>query len=107
MKTSKLIAVAAVSAGLVFGVQAQAGGKKHDEETINSSEVPAAVQKAAEKEAEGGKIVRWEKEGAEYEARIDKDGKEWEVKFDASGKLLKKHEEGKEKGEKQEKDDND
>src|SRR5258708_36244519 len=75
MKTPKLIAVAAVSAGLAFGVTAQA--KEHEEEsTISSSDVPAAVQQAAETQAKGSKIVRWEKEGANYDAVIDKNGKE-------------------------------
>jgi plastocyanin len=102
MKTPKLIAVAAVSAGLAFGVTAQA--KEHEEEsTISSSDVPAAVQQAAETQAKGGKIVRWEKEGANYEAVIDKNGKEWGFAFDANGKLLKKHEESKEHKEKGEK----
>jgi plastocyanin len=100
MKTTNLLLVAVVSAGLALGVVAQAGGKKHEEESISSSDVPAAVQTAAETEAKGGKIVRWEKEGKNYEAVIEKDGKEWGFKFDANGKLLGKHDESKEKGEK-------
>jgi plastocyanin len=100
MKITKLITVIAVSAGLAFGVAAQAGEKKHEEQSISGTDVPAAVQKAAETEAKGGKIVRWEKEGADYEAVIDKNGKEWGFKFDANGKLLGKHDESKEKGEK-------
>jgi hypothetical protein len=103
MNIPKLFTIAAVSAGLSFGVAAQAGEKKHEEENINSADVPAAVQKAAESKAKDGKIVRWEKEGANYEAVIDKGGKEWGFKFDADGKLLSKHEESKEKGEKGEK----
>jgi uncharacterized membrane protein YkoI len=103
MNIPKLFTIAAVSAGLTFGVAAQAGEKKHEEENISSSDVPAAVQKAAEGKAKDGKIVRWEKEGANYEAVIEKDGKEWGFKFDADGKLLGKHEESKEKGEKTEK----
>jgi plastocyanin len=103
MKTTKLITAIAVSVSLAFGVAAQAGGKKHKEQSISSTDVPVEVQKAAETEAKGGKIVRWEKEGANYEAVIEKDGKEWGFKFDASGKLLGKHDESKEKGEKGEK----
>jgi uncharacterized low-complexity protein len=75
MKITKLITAIAVSAALAFGVTAQAGEKKHEEQEINSSDVPAAVQKAADSRAKGGKIVRWEKEGADYEAVIDKNGK--------------------------------
>jgi uncharacterized membrane protein YkoI len=103
MNIPKLFTIAAVSAGLTFGVAAQAGEKKHEEENISSSDVPAAVQKAAEGKAKDGKIVRWEKEGANYEAVIEQDGKEWGFRFNADGKLLGKHEESKEKGEKGEK----
>ena len=100
MKTTNLLTVVAVSAALAFGATAQAKGKKHEEQEINSSDVPAAVQKAAEDKAKGAKIVRWEKEGADYEAVVEKDGKEWGYKFDATGKSLGKHDEAKEKGEK-------
>jgi hypothetical protein len=44
MKTKNVLTVAAVSAGLAFGVAAQAKEEKHEEQTINSSDVPAAVQ---------------------------------------------------------------
>jgi YD repeat-containing protein len=100
MNTTKLIAAIVVSAGLTFGVTANGGGKKHEEENINNSDVPAVVQTAADKEATGGKIVRWEKEGANYEAVIEKNGKQWGYKFDAKGKMLSKHDESKEKSEK-------
>jgi hypothetical protein len=103
MKITKLITVMAVSAGLAFGVTAQAGGKKHKEQSISSADVPVAVQTAAETEANGGKIVRWEKEGANYEAVIEQNGKQTGVKMDANGKVLSKHDESKEhkaKGEK-------
>src|ERR671918_918267 len=103
MNTPKLFTIAVVSAGLAFGVVAQAGEKKHEEQEISSSDVPAAVQQAADSHAKGGKIVRWEKEGADYEAVIEKQGKEWGFKFDANGKMLGKHDESKEKSEKGEK----
>jgi plastocyanin len=96
MKTKKLLTVAAVSAGLAFGVTAQAKEEKHEEQSINSSEVPAAVQQAAKAEAKGGTIVRWEKEGANFEAVIEKNGKQIGVEMDANGKVLSKHNEAKE-----------
>src|SRR6266404_716954 len=102
MKIKHLIVVTTVSAGLAFGVAAQ-GHEKEKEESLSSADVPAAVQKAAETQAKGGKIVRWEKEGANYEAVIDKSGKQGGVKIDTNGKVLGKHEESKEKGEKGEK----
>ena len=95
MKTKNLFTVAAVSAGLAFGVTAQANEEKHEEQTINSSDVPAAVQSAAQAQAQGGTIVRWEKEGANF-AVIDKNGKQIGVEMDANGKVLSKHNEAKE-----------
>ena len=103
MKTKKLITTVAVSAGLALGVAAQAKERKHEEQSISSTDVPAAVQKADETEAKGGTIVRWEKEGANYEAVIDKNGKQVGVEIDANGKVLSKHNESKEHKEKGEK----
>jgi plastocyanin len=103
MKITKLIMAMAVSAGLALGVAAQAKERKHEEQSISSTDVPVAVQKAAETEAAGGTIVRWEKEGANYEAVIDKNGKQTGVEMDASGKVLSKHDESKEHKEKGEK----
>ena len=100
MKTKNLFTIAAVSAGLAFGVAAQAKEEKHEEQTINSSDVPAAVQQAAQAEAKGGSILRWEKEGANYEAVIQKNGKQIGVEMDATGKVLSKHNEAKEHKEK-------
>jgi|SRR5437899_8748431 len=96
MKTKNLLTIAAVSAGLAFGVTAQAKETEHEEQTISSSDVPAAVQQAAQAEAKGGTIVRWEKEGANFEAVIDKNGKQIGVEMDANGKVLSKHNEAKE-----------
>jgi len=96
MKTKDIFTVAAVSAGLAFGVAAQATQEKHEEQTINSSDVPAAVQQAAQAEAKGGTILRWEKEGANFEAVIEKNGKQIGVEMDANGKVLSKHNEAKE-----------
>lgn len=96
MKTKDLLTIAAVSVGLLFGVTAQAKEREHEEQTINSSDVPAAVQQAAQAEAKGGTIVRWEKEGANFEAVIQKNGKEIGVEMDANGKVLSRHNEAKE-----------
>ena len=103
MKTKNLFTVTVISAGLVFGVSAQAEEEKHEEQTINTADVPAAVQQAAQAEAKGGTIVRWEKEGANFEAVIDKNGKQIGVEMDANGKVLSKHNEAKEHKEKGEK----
>jgi plastocyanin len=96
MKTRNVFIIAAVTAGLAFGVAAQAKDREHEEQTINSSDVPAAVQQAAQAEAKGGTIIRWEKEGANFEAVIEKNGKQMGVEMDANGKVLSKHNEAKE-----------
>lgn len=100
MKTKDLFTIAAVSAGLAFGVTAQAKEREHEGQTIASSEVPAAVQSAAQTQAQGGTIVRWEKEGANFEAVIDKNGRQIGIEMDATGKVLSKHSEAKEHKEK-------
>jgi hypothetical protein len=103
MKAKNVLTVAAVSAALAFSVTANAKEEKHEEQSINSSDVPAAVQQAAQTEAKGGSILRWEKEGANYEAVIQKNGKQIGVEMDANGKVLSKHNEAKEHREKGEK----
>lgn len=96
MNAKNLVTAVAVSAAISFTVVAQANEEKHEEESINSSDVPAAVQQAAQTEAKGGSILRWEKEGANYEAVIQKRGKQIGVEMDANGKVLSKHDETKE-----------
>ena len=96
MKVTHILVTAIIGAGLAFGVVVQAGEKKHEEQSVSSSDVPAAVMQAAEAEAKGGKIVRWEREGKNYEAVIEKDGKQWGVEINANGKVLNKHDESKE-----------
>ena len=100
MKAKNLVTIAAVSAALSFSLTAQAKEEKHEEQTINNSDVPAAVQQAAQAEAKGGSIIRWEKEGANYEAVIQKNAKQIGVEIDANGKMLSKHNEAKEHKEK-------
>ena len=96
MKTKNLLTVTAVSAGLAIAGVVQAHEGKHEEQLINSSEVPAAVQQAAQTEAKGASIVRWEKEGTNYEAVINKNGKEIGIAISPNGKVLRKHDEAKE-----------
>src|SRR5947199_3729603 len=103
MKTNNLVTVAAISAGLAFGVTAQAHEEKHEEQSINSSDVPAVVQQSAQTEAKGGTIVRWEKEGANFEAVIERNGNQIGVEIDTNGKVLSRHNEAKEHKEKGEK----
>ena len=96
MNIPRLFRIAAVCAGFSFAVATQAK-EKHEEEIISRANVPMAAQKAAENEAKGGRIVRWEKEGNNYEAVIEKNGKKWGVEINESGKVLNKHDEAAEK----------
>jgi len=89
MKTIITSSVFAVGVALCMPL-ALAKEKEHEEQ-------------AAQTEAKGGTIVRWEKEGANYEAVIDKNGKQVGVEMDANGKVLSKHNESKEHKEKGEK----
>ena len=100
MKFTTLTTAIAVSGAVALGA-AQAK-EKHEEEIVSRADVPMAVQKAAENEAKGGRIVRWEKEGKDYEAVIEKNGKKWGVEINGSGKVLNKHDESKEHNEKKE-----
>ena len=92
-----------VSAGLAFGVTAQAEEREHGEQSISSAAVPQPVQQAAQAEAKGGRIVRWEKEGRNYEAVVEKNGKQIGIEMDANGKVVSRHDESKEHSEKGEK----
>jgi plastocyanin len=96
MRTKNLLTAAIVSASLAFTAGAQARGPKHEEQAISASDVPQAVQQAAQAEAKGGTIVRWEKEGANFEAVIQKNGKQTGVDIDAYGKIVSRHDEAKE-----------
>ena len=102
MKAKNMIIAALVSAGLTFGVTVQAK-EKEEEQPISSSDVPQAVQQAAQAEAKGGTIVRWEKEGKNYEAVVEKNGKQTGIEIDATGKVVSRHDESKEHKEKGEK----
>lgn len=88
-----------IGGGLAFSVL-PAQAKEHNEGNLNAANVPLPVVNAAESAVQGSKILRWEKEGENYEAVIEKDGKEWGYTFGPHGKWLGKHQEGKEKGEK-------
>ena len=101
-----LITSVVVTVSLVLFVSAPSAfpkEKEHEEQSVSSSDVPATVQQAAEAEVKGGTIVRWEKEGNNYEAVIEKDGKQTGVEISSDGKVVSRHDEKKEHKEKGEK----
>lgn len=66
-------------------------------ETVTLDKVPAAVKETIEKEAQGGKIKKVEREvkgeKTVYEAEVIIEGKEFEIKVAADGKLISKKQE--------------
>jgi uncharacterized membrane protein YkoI len=106
MKITKLLIGAVVSAGLAFGVAAQATEEK-EAQTVELKSLPAEVQKTINEKAAGGQIVRVEKENDSgkwnYEVVVKMKGKEWGFEVDKNGKYLGKHDEAKEQKEKGEK----
>jgi hypothetical protein len=96
MRTQNMLTITAVSAGLAIAGIVQANEGKHQEQSINSAQVPAAVQQAAKTEAKGANIVRWEKEGTNYEAVINENGKEVGIAINPTGNVLNRHDEAKE-----------
>ncbi|HEX4696601.1 MAG TPA: hypothetical protein VH254_02915 [Candidatus Udaeobacter sp.] len=95
-----IVPVIAVATGLTLSAWTTLWAEEEREEKVNASDVPAAVQKAAAAEAKGGTIVRWEKEGANFEAVIDKNGKQTGVELTPDGKVVSRHDESKEHKEK-------
>jgi uncharacterized membrane protein YkoI len=77
------------------------------EETVNMSDLPAAVQTTIKDKAGSNEIEKIEKKMEKgktvYEAVVNKNGKDWSIEVNANGKFLKQYEESKEK-EKGEKD---
>src|SRR5947207_6651754 len=98
-----IVPAIAVAAVLTLGSWTPLSADEEKEESVSTSDVPAAVQKAAEAEAKGGTIVRWEKEGSNYEAVVEKGGKQTGVEITPDGKVVSRHNESKEHKEKGEK----
>lgn len=97
--------ITALSAVIILGLACPviSSAEEEKEATVKMSDVPAAVQKAAQAEAKGGKIVRWEKEGGNYEVVIEKGGKQTGIQMSADGKVVSRHNESKEHKEEGEK----
>jgi uncharacterized membrane protein YkoI len=102
-KTIAAIAIALVGS-LAFPLFLTAA--EENEETVQMSSLPEAVQKTIKDKAGSKEIERIEKKTENgqtvYEAVVKKSGKEWSIEVDANGKFLKQYQENeeKEKGEK-------
>ena len=95
-----IVPVIAAATLLTLGAWTSLLAHEEKEESLSASSVPAAVQQAAQAEAKGGTIVRWEKEGNNYEAVIEKGGKQIGIELTADGKVVSRHDESKEHKEK-------
>jgi plastocyanin len=100
-----IVPVIAVATVLTLGSWVPLSAEEEKEEGLSASAVPAEVQKAAEAEAKGGTIVRWEKEGSNFEAVVEKGGKQTGVEITPDGKVVSRHNESKEHKEKGDKDE--
>jgi plastocyanin len=100
-----MVPVIAVATVLTLGSWVPLSAEEEKEEGLSASAVPAEVQKAAEAEAKGGTIVRWEKEGSNFEAVVEKGGKQTGVEITPDGKVVSRHNESKEHKEKGDKDE--
>ena len=90
MKMKNLLMAVAVSAGLTFGLTAQAS------EVVELKTLSGAVQKTITEKAAGGEIVQVQREDDKngrwnYEVVVKKDGKEWGFEVDLNGKFVRKH----------------
>ena len=99
------VPVIAVATVLTLGSWVPLSAEEEKEEGLSASAVPAEVQKAAEAEAKGGTIVRWEKEGSNFEAVVEKGGKQTGVEITPDGKVVSRHNESKEHKEKGDKNE--
>jgi len=96
----RIVPVIAAMIVLSLGAWAPLFAEEEKEESLSASSVPAAVQQAAQAEAKGGTIVRWEKEKNNYEAVVQKGGKQVGIEITAEGKVVSRHDEAKEHKEK-------
>src|SRR5207248_6907514 len=103
-KTLAAISTAVISSLACPGLLTAA---EENEETLQMSSLPAAVQTTSKDKAGSNEIVKIEKKTEEgktvYEAVVNKKGKEWSIEVDATGTFLKQYQESKEKEEKGEK----
>jgi uncharacterized membrane protein YkoI len=100
--TVRAIAVAAV---LTLGAWTIVSAEEEKEQTVQMSDLPAAVQKTIKAKAGSNKIVKVEKKMEEgktiYEADVNKKGVEWSIEVDENGKFLRQYKESEEKEEKE------
>ena len=97
----KIIAVASIAVIASLACPALLSAEEENEQAVQFSDLPAAVQTTIKDKAGTNEIVRIEKKTEDdeivYEAVVNKSGKEWAIEVNENGKFLKSYEEGKEK----------
>src|SRR6266481_4317889 len=96
-----IVPVIAASIVLTLGAWTPVYAEEEKEQTMQMSDLPAAVQTTIKDKAGSNEIVKIEKKTEEgktvYEAVVNKNGKEWSIEVNEKGKFLKEYQEGKEK----------
>jgi uncharacterized membrane protein YkoI len=96
-----IVPVMAVATVLTLGAWTTLSAEEENEQVVQMSDLPAAVQTTIKDKAGSNEIEKIEKKREEgktvYEAVVNKSGKEWSIEVDANGKFLKQYEESKEK----------
>src|SRR5213592_5131588 len=91
MKITKLIPAIVISAGLTFGMAAQA----IEETPVEMKDLPTAAQNTIKEKAGNDQILRIQQEtrkGKEcYDAIVNKNGKEAAIRVDSNGKFMGTH----------------
>ena len=104
----QIVPVIAAVTLLSLGAWAPVSAEEENEQTVQMSDLPAAVQKTIKDKAGSNPIEKIEKKTEQsqtvYEAVVNKSGKEWSIEVNEQGKFLKEYQESKEKEEHGEKD---
>ena len=103
-----IVPAMAVATVLTLGAWTLLSAEEENEQIVQMSDLPAAVQTTIKEKAGSNEIEKLAKKTEEgktvFEAVVNKSGKEWAIEVDQNGKFLKQYDESKEKGEKGEED---
>jgi hypothetical protein len=97
----KIIAVLSIAVIASLACSALLSAEEENEQTVQLSDLPAAVQTTIKDKAGTDAIEKIEKKMEDgeivYEAVVNRNGEEWGIEVNEQGKFLKEYEESKEK----------
>jgi hypothetical protein len=97
----KIIAVLSIAVITSLACPALLSAEEENEQTVQMSDLPAAVQTTIKDKAGTDEIEKIEKKMEDgeivYEAVVNRNGEEWGIEVNEQGKFLKEYEESKEK----------